>query len=403
MKDDIEQKKIAAPYELPAGWKWTRLGDVVNIYNGDRGENYPNKKDYVSSGIPFINAGCLENGNINYNLANCITEEKYNSLRAGKILKEDILYCLRGSLGKLGIVREERYGAISSSLCIFRSTENIVPDFLLNVLKSNIIFQQQKKIENGTAQPNLSAKEVAKYIIPLPPTLAEQQRIVSRIESLFTKLEEAKDKAQSVVDGFELRRAAVLHKAFTGELTAKWRKEHGVKDESWKEKRFDEFCLLKRGFDLPATQRIEGKFPLVSSSGIIDSHNEPKVKAPCVVTGRSGSIGKVFYITEDCFPLNTTLYSEKLFANDAKYVYLYLQTFDFKKYSSSTAVPTLNRNNFADVPVKVPTLPEQQEIVRILDSVLEKEADAKEIAEYVLEQIGLLKKSILARAFRGEL
>ncbi|MBQ3825477.1 MAG: restriction endonuclease subunit S [Spirochaetaceae bacterium] len=403
MKDDIEQKKIAAPYELPAGWKWTRLGDVVNIYNGDRGENYPNKKDYVSSGIPFINAGCLENGNINYNLANCITEEKYNSLRAGKILKEDILYCLRGSLGKLGIVREERYGAISSSLCIFRSTENIVPDFLLNVLKSNIIFQQQKKIENGTAQPNLSAKEVAKYIIPLPPTLAEQQRIVSRIESLFTKLEEAKDKAQSVVDGFELRRAAVLHKAFTGELTAKWRKEHGVKDESWKEKRFDEFCLLKRGFDLPATQRIEGKFPLVSSSGIIDSHNEPKVKAPCVVTGRSGSIGKVFYITEDCFPLNTTLYSEKLFGNDAKYVYLYLQTFDFKKYSSSTAVPTLNRNNFADVPVKVPTLPEQQEIVRILDSVLEKEADAKEIAEYVLEQIGLLKKSILARAFRGEL
>ena len=101
--------------------------------------------------------------------------------------------------------------------------------------------------------------------------------------------------------------------------------------------------------------------------------------------------------------MNTTLYSEKLFGNDAKYVYLYLQTFDFKKYSSSTAVPTLNRNNFADVPVKIPTLAEQQEIVRILDSVLEKEADAKETAEYVLEQIGLLKKSILARAFRGEL
>jgi type I restriction enzyme S subunit len=238
---------------------------------------------------------------------------------------------------------------------------------------------------------------------PLPPTIKEQQRIVNRIESMFAKLDEAKEKAQNVVDSFETRKAAILHQAFTGNLTAKWRKENGISDDSWEEKRFDEFCLLKRGFDLPASKRISGEFPLVSSSGIIDTHNESKVKAPGVVTGRSGSIGKVFYIEKEFFPLNTTLYSEKLFGNNAKYVYYYFLQFDFQSYSSSTAVPTLNRNQFSSVPVQVPTFVEQLEIVRILDTVLEKENIAKAAAEQVLGQIDLLKKSILARAFRGEL
>ena len=83
---------------------------------------------------------------------------------------------------------------------------------------------------------------------PLPPTLAEQQRIVNRIESMFAKLDEAKEKAQNVVDGFETRKAAILHKAFTGELTAKWRKENGVSDDSWVVKTIGECCKsLKYG------------------------------------------------------------------------------------------------------------------------------------------------------------
>ena len=239
-------------------------------------------------------------------------------------------------------------------------------------------------------------------MVPAPP-LAEQQRIVDRIEYLFGKLDEAKEKAQSVLDSFETRKAAILHKAFIGELTAKWRVEHGVKLGSWQRTKFRDFCLLKRGFDLPASQRVKGDYPLVSSSGVIDCHNTAQVKGPGVVTGRSGTIGKVFYIKEDYWPLNTTLYSEKLFGNDARYVCYYLHTFDFKSFSSSTAVPTLNRNLFLDEMVLVPPVNEQKEIVCILDGLLAKEQQAKEAAEAVLEKIDLLKKSILARAFRGEL
>ena len=204
------------------------------------------------------------------------------------------------------------------------------------------------------------------------------------------------------MDGFELRKSAILHKAVTGELTEKWRETEAIKNQ-WEIKKFRNFCLLKRGYDLPASQRIKGVYPLVSSSGVIDAHCEYKVKGPGVITGRSGTIGKVFIVNEDYWPLNTTLYSENLFGNDPFYVYYYLQTFDFKTYSSSTAVPTLNRNMFLDVEVSVPTLKEQAEIVRILDKLLAKENAAKEAAESVLDQIDTMKKAVLARAFRGEL
>ena len=407
-KNDIEPRTVSvvAPYELPEGWKWTRLGECSSVIS--KGTTPKGGKDaYLKEGVNFLRIENLnDDGSINHsNISHISQEEHEGNLKRSRLEAGDLLVSIAGTLGKVGFVTETDLPMNTNQAIAFVRLHKDIFDnmYLKYAIESPFVNAKLLSKTKVTSIPNLTLEIISNCIIPLPPTLAEQQRIVSRIESLFAKLDEAKDKAQSVVDGFELRRAAVLHKAFTGELTAKWRKEHGVSDDSWEEKRFDEFCLLKRGFDLPATQRIEGKFPLVSSSGIIDSHNEPKVKAPCVVTGRSGSIGKVFYITEDCFPLNTTLYSEKLFGNDAKYVYLYLQTFDFKKYSSSTAVPTLNRNNFADVPVKIPTLAEQQEIVRILDSVLEKEADAKETAEYVLEQIDLLKKSILARAFRGGL
>ncbi len=121
--------------------------------------------------------------------------------------------------------------------------------------------------ENGSAQPNLSAASVMDYMIPLSP-LAEQHRIVDRIESLFAKLDESKQKVKDTLDSFEIRKAAILHKAFIGELTSQWRKDHGVGMESWKKSRFDEVATIKSNLvnpldfpDLPhiAPDNIEKK------------------------------------------------------------------------------------------------------------------------------------------------
>jgi type I restriction enzyme S subunit len=159
---------------------------------------------------------------------------------------------------------------------------------------------------------------------------------------------------------------------------------------------------LQRGFDLPINKRTRGRYPVVSSSGIIDHHIESKVKGPGFTVGRSGSVGKIYFVEEYYWPLNTTLFSKELNGNDPKFAFYYLSTFDFLKFSSSTAVPTLNRNNFSDVSIKVPPLSEQKEIVRIVEKLLDHEDEAKVLID-MEEQIDLLEKSILSKAFRGEL
>lgn len=260
------------------------------------------------------------------------------------------------------------------------------------------------------------------------PTLAEQQRIVNRIESMFAKLDEAKEKAQNVVDGFETRQAAILHKAFTGELTAKWRKENGVSDDSWVEKRLEE-CTSAIGDGLHGTPKFnsEGQYFFInggnlSSEDIIFTSDTKKVDEAeynkykvllndtTVFLSINGStLGKrtAFYKNEPVILGKSACYinvSEILNKNFLRY---YFNSPYFQKYTkekqTGSAIPNLGLKAIRDFSINLPTLPEQVEIVRILDIIIEKENKANQAAETVLEQIDLLKKSILARAFRGEL
>lgn len=136
----------------------------------------------------------------------------------------------------------------------------------------------------------------------------------------------------------------------------------------WKKVRLGDVAELQRGFDLPSAQRIEGEIPIVSSSGITGFHVEAKVKAPGVVTGRYGSIGDVFYLEQDFWPLNTSLWVKNFHGNDEKFIYFLLSNFDFKKFSDKTGVPGVNRNDLHAVDVLLPPLPEQKKIAKILST-----------------------------------
>jgi len=176
------------------------------------------------------------------------------------------------------------------------------------------------------------------------------------------------------------------------------------KGEGWEEKRFDEVCVLQRGFDLPTHSRFEGNYPLVSSNGITDRINEWKVKAPGVVTGRSGTIGNVHFIEEDFWPLNTALYIKHFHGNDERCVYYFLLQFDLGKYSSGAGVPTLNRNNVHSERVWFPVSKEEQKtIVRQLDALRAETQKLEAVYKKKIADLEELKKSILQKAFAGEL
>ena len=416
------------PYKVPVNWCWVRLKASINLYNGDRGTNYPSKKDYQFSGVPFINAGAIVDGELNEAEFNYISEEKYDALRAGKIQQGDILYCLRGSLGKTAIVHQKFKGAISSSLCILRANQSLLKEYLYYLLCSNVIGHQQVLAENGSAQPNLSAASVMDYMIPLSP-LAEQHRIVDRIESLFAKLDEARQKAQDALDSFETRKAAILHRAFTGELTAQWRKEHGVGMESWENLKIGTYAQVKGGKRLPkghklVTERTAHPYLRIADFGdrtindsdlhyiTEDTFSQIKnyiINKEDVYISIVGSIGKAGVIPESLNGANLTENAARIISS--RTLPRYLSSFlsspkaqnDIQNRIRSATLGKLSLLNIKDIETPIPSIEEQTEIIRILDDLLAKEQQAKEAAEGVLEQIDLIKKSILARAFRGEL
>lgn len=232
------------PFEIPENWEWVRLGDIAQAVNGDRGKNYPKREEYVASGIAWINAGHItDDGYLDADKMNYITPNKYNSLRSGKIQRNDLLFCLRGSFGKVARIEPFCEGAIASSLAIIRLFNTALREYLFIYLKSPQAANELNKYANGTAQPNLAAKDVLKYLIPLPP-LAEQHRIADKVSKLFAQLD-AIDKAyEEYRELQQTMKAKLLDLAVQGKLTDQ-RAEDGNARELLKEIQAEKEKLIK--------------------------------------------------------------------------------------------------------------------------------------------------------------
>jgi type I restriction enzyme, S subunit len=124
--------------------------------------------------------------------------------------------------------------------------------------------------------------------------------------------------------------------------------------KGWRVGRLDDLLLMQRGFDLPSDQRLPGFYPVISASGLSGTHSEYKVKGPGVTTGRSGLIGKVFFIQDDFWPLNTSLWVKEFRIARPIYAYHLLGNIDFELFNAGSAVPTLNRNHVHNLPVVIP-------------------------------------------------
>ena len=152
------------------------------MFNGDRSAKYPGAQDMVSEGIPFINAGDLEYGHVNLAAANKITREKYDDLGGAKLQLGDIVYCLRGTLGKNAYIDNFAEGTVASSLVAIRP-KNIDGRYLFHVLNSDIEYRQRIVHDEGAAQPNLSAKSVSEFTMPVPD-IEEQKKISKFLDDL---------------------------------------------------------------------------------------------------------------------------------------------------------------------------------------------------------------------------
>lgn len=425
---DLEQ-----PYKVPENWCWTKLSSLSNLISKGTTPK-GGKNSYSDNGIKFLRVENInDDGTISHENIAYISEETHKTFLKRSILKEnDILISIAGTLGKTGIIRNVDLPMNTNQAVAFVRTvsDKVNVKYIKNSIDSPVIQDLLLEKTKVTSIPNLTLEIIGECPIPLPP-LPEQQRIVDRIESLFAKLDEAKQKAQYALDSFETRKAAILHKAFTGELTTQWRKEHGLGMESWNEAILKDVCKVN-----PKKIAVNGLpndlevsfFPMASLSETYGEITEPQTRllkdvkngftnfsegdvvfakiTPCMENGKSAIIGKLVngigYGTTEFYVLRC---NEKLYN---RYLYHMVRDTSFRNkakavMSGAVGQQRVPKSFMENYPLNLPSVPEQAEIVRILDDLLAKEQQAKESAEAVLEQIDLIKKSILARAFRGEL
>ena len=427
---------IEAPYELPDGWKWEQLEELSAIPITDGTHKTPTYSN-AESGIPFISAKDVTKEYIDWSNIKYITKELHTELYkriAPQV--DDILLAKNGTTGVAAIVDIDKVFDLYVTLAVIRpNQEKILPRYLLRVINSPICKNQFDEHLTGIGVPNLHLRDIKVTQIPLPPTLAEQERIVNRIETMFAKLDQAQEKAQAVLDSFETRKAAILHKAFTGQLTANWRKENSVSDDSWEEKRLEDVCDFITKGTTPKKEDMSigsGDIPYIKVYNLcfdtnLDFTIDPtfvKLESHKTFLARSITLsgdvlmnivgppfGKVSIVPDTYPEWNINQAIARFRCKPELYnVYLanYLISPKTIENMSRQIKTTAGQQNLTleicrNITIPVPTFTEQQEIVRILATVLEKESRAKEAAQTVLDQIALLKKSILVRAFRGEL
>lgn len=362
----------------PKGWMWTKLGEVLGFVKGKKPANL-GARDKVLT-IPYINIKAFEKK---------VFDQYTNGEGCSLCTSKDILIVWDGA--RCGLVGRGIAGAIGSTLAKL-VYHNINQLYLFYFLQTR--YEYINKRPRGVGIPHVEPNLFWDIDFPIP-SLPEQQRIVAKIEELFTKLDAGVAALKKVKAELKRYRQSVLANALSGQLTKQ--------KDNWKTLGFFDFCVLQRGYDLPLAQKKDGKYPIVTSAGIAAYHSEYKATKPGVIVGRSGSIGKAHYIEEDYWPHNTTLYVKDFKGNFPKFVYYYLLNFNFIRHSASTAVPTLNRNNLRKVFVNVPPLNEQHQIVSEIERRFSVADKVEKAIEQGLKQAERLRQSILKRAFEGKL
>ena len=404
------------PYKIPENWCWVYLtGGFAECLDSFRKPINATERVSRKGDIPYYGA----TGQVGW-INDFLTDEQL------VLVGEDGAPFLDLLKDKAYIIKGKAW--VNNHAHVLRSYfGNIGNYYLLHYLNC---FDYTNYV-NGTTRLKLTQANMNRIPVPLSP-LKEQGRIVDRIESIFSKLDEAKEKAQAVVAGFELRKSAILHKAFTGELTKQWRKSRGISIESWRTVPLIEISTLQTGimkgkhfndkticlpylrvanvqdgyFNLKEIKRIE------VSEKMVDRYLLQKGDVLFTEGGDFDKLGRGSVWNAE---IKVCLHQNHVFVvrPDKKILDPYFLSLQAgsrygKKYFLSCAKQTtnlasINSTQLKNYPVRLPVIEEQKAILNMVSDVLKKERQVKDAAELVISQIDVMKKAVLVRAFRGEL
>lgn len=451
LEEKLEEAIVRdVPYKVPGNWCWIKFGTVCKLNNG-----YAFKSTkYRENGVPILRISNIQEFGINFD-DKTVYSDYDELLNRYYVNKGDLLIAMSGATtGKTGVYNEDEKAYLNQRVGNIKIEQ---PELITEKFRNYIISYKGKEILDlayGGAQPNISTSMIEGLSIPLPP-LKEQQRIVDKIESLFEKLDKAKELIEETREEFEKRKSAILEKAFRGELTKEWRKKTQINNyilrsllsQNNNMKKNFKFTQATELFNLPnewywiklkdacekfkygtsAKSKEEGKIPVLRMGNLQggkldwsnlvytsdeDEINKYDLKSGDLLFNRTNSpelVGKtsIYEGERDAIYAGYLIRVRTLKDINSKYINYFMNSI-FAKHrcmevkSDGVSQSNINAEKLGDFDIPLPSKEEQNEIVRILDKILDDESKIEELTA-LEEQIELIKKSILAKAFRGKL
>ncbi|ENV18688.1 restriction endonuclease subunit S [Acinetobacter guillouiae] len=389
------------------------LGQLAKFINGDRGKNYPSKDSFVDIGIPFINAGCLSDlWVLDSSKFNYISEEAYDRLSSGKIQKNDILFCLRGSVGKFAVIRDNNKGALASSLVILRGNDKVDIEYLKHYLASSLCIKELDNYQNGAAQPNLSANDFKKFLVPLPP-LAEQRRIAS----ILDQADELRQKRQQAIEKLDQLLQATFIDMFG---------DPEQNPKKWNKVILGDICDAKDRVNYGVVQPgndFEGGIPLIRvgdiDGGILSftsiktidpeiekDYSRSRLKGNEILVSCVGSIGTIAKVPNKAIGFNIARAITRVPLQDKRIINFVAECLKteaiqnyFKKNTRTVSQPTLNVSFVKETEIIFPNEEKILDFCKIVDKV----EFQKELLQKALVMQESLFQSLQNQAFNGSL
>jgi type I restriction enzyme S subunit len=302
-----------------------------------------------------------------------------------------ILATIRPTLKRIAVIPPDLDSEVcSTGYFVLRPSAEIDHRFLFYSLFTERFMGAMESLQKGASYPAVSDAEVRAQSISFP-AIREQRRIVTILEEAFKGIATAKANAEKNLQSARELPIVAMRRALT------------VAGGAWTESTIGDQVTLQRGFDITKNQQRDGLVPVVSSGGIRSYHDTSMVQAPGVVMGRKGTLGKVYYLEEDFWPHDTTLWVKKFNNNDPRFVYRFFEVLDVQNLDSGAANPALNRNQVHPIRVLWPPLDEQISIAERIERI---STSADQLALNCLAKLSALddlKNSLLHQAFTGQL
>jgi type I restriction enzyme, S subunit len=393
---------------------------VLLVEDGNHGEYRPRSDEFVDNGVAFVRAADMEDGRVLFHSAAKINERARQRITKGIGAPGDVLLSHKGTVGKVAMVPDDAPSFVCSPQTTFwrtRDERKLDRQYLYAFLRSPIFHAQLATRAGETDMaPYVSLTSQRGLAVTLPP-LPEQRAIAHILGTLDDKIELNRrmsemlevmaralfkswfvdfDPVRAKAEGREPGLPQPLADLFPARLVDS---DLGEIPEGWGVGPLKSVVVLQRGFDLPAPKRTSGLYPVLAASGPSGTHSEFMVRGPGVTTGRSGVLGRVFYVHDDFWPLNTSLWVKEFRHSVPAYAFHLLGTLDFESFNAGSAVPTLNRNHVHTLPTLLPPM----EIIATFERLAVAGLRSQKHGDDQSRSLAALRDTLLPRLISGEL